>query len=277
MFAGAVSLLPNAHAVSPDLDAPGWENLFNGKNLEGWHPKVTGYEFGHNYADTWRVKKGLLQVRYNQYEHFGDKFSHLFFAKPFSHYALHIEYRFVGQQAPGGPPGWGVRNSGIMLHSQKGVTMTKNQKYPRAIEAQFLGGLSNNKPRPTMNLCTPGTHVHINNQLFTQHCKLSSSPTFDGDQWVNAVVVVLGGGRIRHFVNGEEVLTYTQPVLDKSSAHARTGNRKNIESGYIALQSESHPVDFRQVRLLSLAGCTDPTASNFKPYAVKSEPGSCRY
>ena len=32
-----------------------WIQLFNGKSLDGWVPKITGYPLGENYADTFRV------------------------------------------------------------------------------------------------------------------------------------------------------------------------------------------------------------------------------
>ena len=267
MYQGA-----NANAI-PNTDD--WIDLFNGKNLNGWIPKIRSHALGDNYANTFRVSKGLLQVRYDEYEQFENKFGHLFYAEPFSHYVLHIRYRFVGDQAPGGPKGWAVRNSGVMFHSQAPDSMTLNQEFPDSIEAQFLGGLSDRKPRPTANLCTPGTHVELDGKLFTPHCTYSSSETLDGDQWVDFMVMVLGSGTVRHYVNGEEVLTYGRPQLDDASSHAKKSQpgSKYLNSGFIALQSESHPIDFQFVRILSLVGCTNPAAKNYKPYAVKE--GAC--
>jgi hypothetical protein len=50
-----------------------------------------------------------------------------------------------------------------------------------------------------------------------------------------------------------------------------------IEEGSISLQAESHPLDFRNVELLPLVGCTDPKAKNYKSYYVKAELESCEY
>src|SRR5690606_32634480 len=112
-----------------------------------------------NYANTFRVEDGLLKVGYDGYEEFGGRFGHLFYKTPFSHYRLRIEYRFVGEQAKGGP-GWAVRNSGVMLHCEPPDGMRRDQQFPVSIEAQFLGGDGKN-PRTTGNLCTPGTNVVI--------------------------------------------------------------------------------------------------------------------
>ncbi len=150
-----------------------WQPLFDGKSLEGWTPKIRGHRLGKNFGDTFRVRDGLLQVRYDQYEKFDERFGHLFYAKPFSHYRLRVEYRFVGEQVPGGP-GWAIRNSGLMIHGQPADTMTVDQKFPVSIEVQLLGGGKSGK-RPTANLCTPGTHVVMDGKLLKRHCTSSKS------------------------------------------------------------------------------------------------------
>ena len=52
---------------------------------------------------------------------------------------------------------------------------------------------------------------------------------------------------------------------------------KLIEGGYLALQSESHPIEFRKVELLNLEGCMDRKATNYKSYYVKSAPERCEH
>jgi len=50
-----------------------------------------------------------------------------------------------------------------------------------------------------------------------------------------------------------------------------------LSAGFIALQAETGPTDFRKVEVLNLEGCTDPKAKTYKSYYVKSNPGACRY
>lgn len=233
---------------------PGWISLFDGHDLSGWRVKITGHELDDNFADTFRVEDGLLRVVYDGYETFDGRFGHLFFETPFSSYRLRVEYRFVGEQVPGGP-GWAFRNSGVMLHCQPPETMTVDQEFPVSIEAQMLGGDGEN-PRSTANLCTPGTNVVMNGELILQHCVDSTSRTYHGDQWVTMEVEVHGSGVIRHYVDGEQVLEYEEPQLDERDPDAQRlladGRDKLLSGGYIALQSESHPVEFRKVELLPL-------------------------
>lgn len=237
-------------------DAPGtgaWRSLFNGKDLEGWTIKIKGQEPGVNYLDTFRVEDGVIKVRYDRYAKFNGEFGHLFYKEPFTNYIVRVEYRFVGDQCPGGP-GWAFRNSGIMVHGQPLETMRKDQDFPVSIEVQLLGGNGKDK-RSTANLCTPGTHVVMNGKLVTQHCNDSSSKTFHGDQWVTAEVEVHGSRRIVHRVNSEAVLEYEQPQYDPGDADARRfipGDHKLIDHGTISLQAESHPCEFRKVEILLL-------------------------
>jgi hypothetical protein len=248
-----------ALAVSPSARGRGaqergrWTSLFNGKNLDGWTPKFSGLDAGDNFADTFRVENGVLKVAYDKYETFGNRFGHLFTKQKYSHYRLRVEYRFLGPQVPGGPD-WGRRNSGVMVHSQSPESMRKDQDFPVSIEVQFLGAESA-EVRPTGNLCTPGTNVVMDGKLITEHCITSRSKTYPGDQWVTAEVEVRGDEVVRHFVNGEKVLEYTRPQFDERDPDGRAlirGTDKALREGHIALQAESHPLEFRKVEILAL-------------------------
>jgi len=256
-----------------------WIPLFNGRNLDHWIPKINGYETGENFGNTFRVEDGLLSVSYDAYEKFDSRFGHLFYDRPFSYYRLRVEYRFTGDQASGGP-GWAFRNSGIMIHGQSPESMAKDQDFPISIEVQLLGGDGTNE-RTTANLCTPGTHVRMDGKLITEHCITSTSKTYHGDQWVQMEVVVYGDSLIRHYVDGDMVIEYTDPqvgggVVNNFHEWAKKDDT-TLKGGSISLQSESHPVQFRRVELLDLKGCTDPKAKNYKSYYVKSDNTLCKY
>jgi len=220
-----------------------------------------------------------MKVAYDAYDKFNNRFGHIFYRDKFSYYIVAAEYRFVGEQAPGGP-NWAFKNSGIMIHCQDPKSITKDQDFPISIEVQLLGGPPTGA-RPTANVCTPGTNIVMNGKLITQHCLTSTSPTFRGDEWVRAEVMVLGDSVVRHFVNGEKVLEYEMPQVGGGSVTNHDPRAKPdgmlLTGGWISLQSESHPIEFRKVELLNLAGCMDPKASTYKSYFVKSEPAACRY
>ncbi len=233
-----------------------WIRLFNGRNLDGWTPKITGYELGDNFGNTFRVENGVLKTGYEKYDKFNNRFGHIFYKQKFSDYRIAVEYRFVGQQAPEGPS-WAFRNSGIMIHCQPPGTMKKDQDFPISIEVQLLGGRDTGE-RTTANLCTPGTNVEMGGKLITQHCINSKSKTYRGDVWVRVEVEVRGGKVVRHIIDGETVLEYEKPQIGGGSVTnfdpAVKKDGTILTEGYISLQSESHPIEFRKVELLDLSG-----------------------
>ena len=231
-----------------------WISLFNGKDLAGWQIKFSGHDLNENYKNTFQVKDGVLKVSYDEYESFDEKFGHIFYNKSFSNYKLRLEYRFVGEQVKDGP-GWAYRNNGIMLHCQSPESMSLNQNFPVSIETQLLGGNGVDE-RTTGNVCTPGTNIVMNDSLITQHCISSNSETYHGDQWVTIEVEVHGSSKIKHTVNGKVVFEFEKPQLDENDADAQKLISANkgllLSEGYISLQAESHPTEFRKIELLQL-------------------------
>ena len=254
IVAGLLCLILVPARAAEDEAKNKWVSLFNGKNLDGWIVKIKGHELGENFGDTFRVEEGLLKVRYDRkYKKFRGQFGHLFYKEKLSHYRLRVEYRFVGQQADGGPD-WAIRNSGVMIHGEDPKAMEKDQNFPSSIEVQLLGGNGKDE-RSTANVCSPGTHYVKDGNLVTQHCANSTSKTYHGDQWVTVEIEVHGGKLIRHIVEGKVVFEYSQPQLDDTDPHSQEllkTQPKMLESGTISLQSESHPIDFRKVELMKL-------------------------
>jgi Domain of Unknown Function (DUF1080) len=232
-----------------------WVSLFNGQDLNDWIVKVHHHDVGVNFGNTFRVEDGTIKVRYDQYEEFNDQFAHLYFKQPFSYFHLVVEYRFVGELQKGAPS-YTVLNSGVMYHSQDPRGMLKEQNWPISIEMQFLAGLDDGKPRPTGNMCSPGTEIVYEGKMYDGHCLNSSSKTFAKDVWVRAELVVLGDSLITHIINGDTVLQYSKPtmgggvVAGYDSAIWQPG--KALKEGFIALQSEGQPIDFRKVELRDL-------------------------
>ena len=229
-----------------------WVELFNGTDLTGWTPKIRGLAHGEDPARTFRVENGLLTVSYDGYEKFDSQFGHLFYETPFSRYKLQLEYRFIGEQAPQAPA-WAFKNSGVMIHSQAPETMPPAQDFPISVEVQFLGGLGNGEPRPTANMCSPGTHIVYEGEFTETHCMPAAAPTFPGEEWVQIEVRVDGADRVVHLVNGEEVMRYggltTGGGVVSGHDPAMKPEGEPLRSGYISLQSEGHPIQFRNIRL----------------------------
>ena len=232
---------------------PQWIQLFDGESLNGWTPKFVGHEAGVNYKNTFRVTDSLLTADYSDYDTFQNEFGHLVHDSIFVDYRLRAEYRFVGDQPPGGEP-WAFANNGLMLHCQPAQTMAVDQEFPLSIEYQLHGG-NGTEERTTANLCTPGCHVYIADTLTTTHCISSSSKTYPKGEWVVAEAIVYHDSLIYHIMDSDTVLTYRRPVVGgelKGLDSNRYPARARMSSGRIAIQAESHGIAFRKIEVLPL-------------------------
>jgi hypothetical protein len=232
-----------------------WKKLFNGKDLEDWIVKINGHKLHDNFKNTFRVVNGVLKVSYDGYADFENRFGLLTYKTPFSNYKFRLQYRFVGNQTKGGKA-WATKNSGVMIHSQAPESMLLNQAFPLSLEVQLLGGINPNIPRSTGNLCTPATHVSIAEALITAHCIDANSETYYGEEWV-ALEIIVTKESIAHKINGKTVITYNNPTiggqfLEATSKEIQLKDGQALKSGYISLQSESHPIEFKNIEILEL-------------------------
>ncbi|TVZ57910.1 uncharacterized protein DUF1080 [Flavobacteriaceae bacterium MAR_2010_105] len=275
-----------------NVDSEEWIALFNGKDLNDWDIKIASHEVGDNYKNTFQVQDSMIRVNYDAYETFDNAFGHLYYKKPFSYYKVRFDYRFTGRQVEGGP-NWANKNSGIMLHSQSAQSNSLGQFFPVSIEFQLLGGLEEGVVRPTGNLCTPGTTAEMNGEIIADHCTNSNSKTFYDEQWIHVEAVVLGDESIAQIVNKDTVMVYQNTKIGGGLISSAEGEWESngiankefwlakdgepLTQGYLALQAESHPIDFKNIELLDLCGCMDKTAKNYKSYYVKADNSACIY
>jgi len=280
----------NSNDAKKEINKEDWESLFNGKDLTGWDIKIKDHPLNENYKNTFRIEDSMIRVVYNDYEKFDNQFGHLYTHKPYSYYKLKLQYRFVGDHLADAPE-WADRNSGVMLHSQSAESVNLNQNFPVSLEFQFLCG--NGKDTvPTGNVCTPGTFITYEGKPFLGHIQNSNSKTYLKNEWIDAEAEVYGDSLIRHIINGDTVLTYTNTMIGEGFVSKTNNwtwanitdslswiNKANtpLKEGHIALQAESQPIDFRKIEILDLVGCTDPKAKNYKTYYIRSDNSQCKY
>jgi hypothetical protein len=264
---GAVTACSHEPGVPVTLPGGQWVSLFNGQNLDGWTVKIAGQDLNDNYRNTFRVEDGVLKVSYRDYDRFGDRFGSLYYNTPYSHYWLRVEYRFVGDLAPGAPA-WAYRNSGIQLHGQAPGSLRKEQQFPVSVEFDLVGGRLFGS-HPTGDVCHYGTRVSISGVPVKDLCSKVSDVTIRGDDWVTAAAEVDGGKRVRQIVNGSLVVEYTDLQLDDGNPDARrlldAGAAKHLGSGSISIQSNGAPVEFRRIEILPMDTPLSPAPTAVEP------------
>lgn len=246
-------LLQSYHTPKASIDkkAKKWVSLFNGKNLNNWKPKIVGYKLGENFGNTFRVEDGIISIRYNQYDSFRNRFGALYYNKKFTNYRLKVEYRFVGNTTAGAPS-WGFRDGGIQYHCQPPATLDLTQPFPVCLEYNLLGGNGKDE-RPSGEICASGMYVQIDGEKNKSYCTPPIvKRTLHGDQWATAEIDVRNG-TITHFINGEQVIQFKNPRYDSTHPIAKkfiTAGDDLVKDGYISLQSNSHPMDFRKIEIM---------------------------
>ncbi len=253
----ALGLAGASHAE--EVRAGPWRSLFDGKTLNGWTAKVARHPVGENYRQTFVADQGVIRVSYAGYDKFDNQFGHLFYNTPFNAYRLRFTYRFLTEGLPLDTPGWARGNSGIMFHSQSADSMIVDQPFPVSIEFQLLGK-DGDKPRPTGAVCTPGITITIDGAKVKEHCTPpANGPTIANGTWVQAELEVLPSGEITQKINGVVVHRYAGAALDPDDTVA--GGAKPyilargaqlVTGGYIALQSEGAPLEFKDIEIQEL-------------------------
>lgn len=229
----------------------GWVKIFNGTDLTGWVPLIHKWKYAEDPYRTFRVDAGnpVIRVTYEDYpgQSFDDHCGLLYYDKELKDYRVRLTYRFLEPQAKN-PVSWGKNNSGLMIFATPPKSVTGDPEFPPLIEIQLLGtpsaGGKNNG-----NLCQPGgmrVSKLFGQSLSDSSCHDSQSGTAPpAAEWVTVEAEVHVAGDTKIFQHPD----LTTPVLTISGP---TYNGQAVTSGYIALQSESQPVEFKDIELKEL-------------------------
>ncbi len=242
----------NTVKKNPIVNSGEWVSIFNGQNLDGWTPKIAGDSASINTLNVFKVEDGLLKVLYDEYKTFDNRYGHLFYKDLLSKYKLRVEYRFVGELLPDAET-FCYRNSGVMIHSQSAESMNIDQYWPVSLETQLLGSTDSLKQH-TANLCTPGTTVYVDGQKTEDHIIPAQSKYYYQNEWVTVEIIVDGANAIYHIMEGDTLLNCSKPQIggDLLPDNYPIEVGTVLSEGYIALQAEGQPIEFRKVELMRL-------------------------
>ena len=230
-IAVSVALSGSFESAFAQKDKEGFIKLFNGKDLSGWY-NVNGA------PETWSVKDGMIHCT-------GKPICTLRTEKQYENFILELEWRHLK------PKG----NAGVFIWSSE--VAARGQPFLRAIEVQVLENAYGNTESHTthgdifpIHGSTMKPHgAHRGQRSFPSENRAKSSP-----EW-NHYRVECNDGVLRLQVNGKEV---------------SGGSDCNWRKGYLALESEGSPVEFRNLRIKELPSTgatkemTAPLAKGFR-------------
>jgi hypothetical protein len=255
---GCLTACIGASAGAQEPKAGPWRSIFDGRTLDGWTAKIAKHPAGENYRQTFVADQGAIRVSYAGYDKFDSQFGHLFYKTPFKAYRLRLSYRFIEPSLPD-TPAWARSNSGIMFHSQSPESMTVEQSFPVSVEFQLLGR-DGDAPRPTGAVCTPGITITFDGVKAKEHCTPPvNAPTIANGTWTKVELEVLPDGQVFQKINGVVVHHYAGLALDPDDTVASGAKpyilargAQPVTQGYIALQSEGQPIEFKDIEVQEL-------------------------
>jgi len=185
--------------------------LWNGEDFTGWERFVPGAAVDVN--DIWRIREGAIYCKGVPNGYMRTQTSH-------KNYHLHLEWRWAEEPS----------NSGVLLHASG-----PDKVWPNCIECQLKAGSAGDF------VLIGGTGITVDGvdrqnpkKQFVVAEKMAPTSENPAGQW-NSYDIHCKGDTIRCFVNG---------VLQNE------GTGATVTSGWICLQSEGSPIEFRNIYLL---------------------------
>lgn len=197
-------------------------DLFNGRDLTGWHADVPAMDDDSSIRSPFLVRDGLLVS-------LGTPGGHLLTDEQFQDYRLEVEYRFTGE------PG----NAGVLIHAS--TPRALYEMFPQSVEVQMMHGNAGDFWSIVEDIKVPDMELRRGprENWGSTGDKQRRTPNLTDDSenpvgdW-NRMVIEAVDRSIKVWVNGDLV---------------NHGFDATVDRGRIALQAEGSEVEFRRVRL----------------------------
>jgi hypothetical protein len=201
-------------AEEPDPIVPAAKvALFNGVDYTGWVKFIP--DAGVDVDRVWTVRDGVMHC-------LGKPNGYIRTEKPYRDYRLHLEWRWPGEPT----------NSGVLLHAQ-----LPDRVWPKTVEAQVQHRNAGDFWLLSFSTIQDRDGKTIGPEQYANLPKRQESSEKAPGEW-NVYEIVCDGDTVRLMVNG---------VLQNE------GFKADPSAGYICLQSEGSPIEFRNIHLEPLA------------------------
>ncbi len=183
--------------------------LFNGRDFSGWTRVLADSTVSVD--GVWSVRDGVVHCK-------GVPNGYMRTNEAYSNYKLHLEWRW-----PENPT-----NSGVLLHCQP-----PDQVWPNCIECQLMAGNAGDFIIIGPGTITVDDSTYVNSERFLAIRKKHDSNEKPAGEW-NTYDIEVRDSTIVCYVNG---------------LMQNNGRKASPASGFIALQSEGSPIEFRNIYL----------------------------
>jgi hypothetical protein len=205
------------------------KDLFNGKDLSGWHVDVPAMDEDSNVKSPFIVRNGLLVS-------LGEPNGHLITDEVYQDYRLEVQYRFAGE------PG----NCGVLVYAS--TPRALYDMFPQSIEVQMMHENAGDfwcivediKVPDMVERRGPEEEWGITEGKNRRILNLTDGSENPVGEWNTMIIEVLGNA-VKVWVNGDLVNHGYDATADK---------------GQIALQAEGAEVEFRKVQLTPITEFT---------------------
>ena len=217
-FAYGFAQTANNHLTQKEKD-DGWELLFDGETLDGWHT------YGKDTVLGWRVIDGVLYNSGSGSDHGGD----IVTDKEFDNFELYIEWKIAYQS-----------NSGIFYHVNEEA---EDAIYKTGPEYQLLDDV--NWPDKLKTYQYTGANYAMDAPVNAKVKPL--------DEY-NITRIIVDGPNVEHWLNGVKVVEY-ELWTDTWYKHKNAGKWKDAphygiyKTGHIGLQDHGGLTMFRNIKV----------------------------
>lgn len=200
-------------------------NLFNGKDLNGWHIDVPTMDKDSTLQSPFLIRSGMLVSM-------GEPNGHIITDAEYENFKLEVEYRFAG--VPG--------NCGVLVFAS--TPRALYEMFPKSIEVQMMHENAGDFWCIVEDITVPDMEVRrgpkeewgITEGKGRRIMNLTDGSEKPVGEW-NNMIIECAGNTIQVWVNGTMV---------------NHGTNCTASKGHIALQAEGSEVEFRKVELTPL-------------------------
>jgi len=230
LMTAAVAFLTAFASFGASASEPASTDLFNGKDLAGWHVDIPALDDKPDGKSAFVVRDGMIVS-------LGNPKGHLITDAEYKNYRLEVQYRFPGK------PG----NCGVLVHASTPRALYR--MFPKSIEVQMMHGNAGDFWCIVEDIVVPDMEKRrgpkekwgITEGKARRIVNLTDGSEKPLGQW-NTMVIECVGDAVKVWVNGDMV---------------NHGTNSTATKGQIALQAEGSEVEFRKLRVTEITEVSD--------------------